>query len=89
MCAGGDSGRTDALLCSVLLVNMILKITRLTGATYAQEVTVDAVVNQNDMIDTIAITKGRGTQVTFPILSHSTLCLRFTFVRHFAVVESC
>jgi large subunit ribosomal protein L3e len=29
---------------------------------FEKEVTIDTVVNQNDMIDTIAITKGRGTQ---------------------------
>lgn len=29
---------------------------------HALQVTVDSVVQQNDMIDTIAITKGRGTQ---------------------------
>lgn len=29
---------------------------------FEKEVTVDAVVQQNDMIDTIAVTKGRGTE---------------------------
>jgi large subunit ribosomal protein L3e len=29
---------------------------------FEKEVSVDTVVNQNDMIDTIAITKGRGTK---------------------------